>query len=259
VSGDIANAYRCEACGEVSEFLSVPPSAKHARAAKGSKTNEPCGGKWRKVESMKTVETTGETSEAWKTAACASADADADRVESKTYDQECDVKLTDIELLELGREMASALEQRESIKAQKKAADAGYNLQIENLDEQLERVGAKVRAGTDARFVECREDRNFRLGVVRVTRLDTGEVIRDRPMTARERQLTLPSSDEKGNEQAVGDGLDEADDEGGDLEDQLDRAIEDGDALDTAITNPAAMLGDEPKPAKGKRGKGRKS
>jgi hypothetical protein len=36
-------------------------------------------------------------------------------------------------------------------------------------------------------------DKDYRLGSVTITRIDTGEVIRERPMSAEERQMELPS------------------------------------------------------------------
>ena len=186
-----------------------------------------------------TIETTGEQADGWKAAADASAEIEADRVQTRNYETVLDVKLDEPTLIEMGASMARALGQREAVKAEKKAADAGFTARISELDTQLEALGAKVRAGVDHTLVPVREDRIFRTGVIRVTRLVTGEIVAERPMSAGERQLTLPKSDEAGYEQTV------ADEERGEL----------FGGEPAEITDPAAVLGDEPEQPKRQRGR----
>jgi hypothetical protein len=52
-------------------------------------------------------------------------------------------------------------------------------------------LAEKVRSGYEHRNVDCLKSLDYRLGTVTITRLDTGEVMRERPMDAEERQMSL--------------------------------------------------------------------
>ena len=102
-------------------------------------------------------------------------------------------QLTEKEKTELSAKIAKAISDRASAEAKLKEVSASIKAQIAQLDAEISEKALQINNGYEYRNVECRMDKDYRLGSVTITRLDTGEVIRERPMTAEERQLELPS------------------------------------------------------------------
>ena len=100
--------------------------------------------------------------------------------------------LTEKEKTELSAKIAKAISDRASAEAKLKEVGASIKAQIAQLDAEISEKALQINNGYEYRNVECRMDKDYRLGSVTITRLDTGEVIRERPMTAEERQLELP-------------------------------------------------------------------
>ncbi len=101
--------------------------------------------------------------------------------------------LTEKEKTELSAKIAKAISDRACAEAKLKEVSASIKAQIAQLDAEISEKALQINNGYEYRNVECRMDKDYRLGSVTITRLDTGEVIRERPMTAEERQMELPS------------------------------------------------------------------
>ena len=101
-------------------------------------------------------------------------------------------QLTEKEKTELSAKIAKAISDRASAEAKLKEVSASIKAQIAQLDAEISEKALQINNGYEYRNVECRMDKDYRLGSVTITRLDTGEVIRERPMTAEERQMELP-------------------------------------------------------------------
>ena len=217
---------------------------------------------------METTETT--KTEGWADAAAASATADqaAEKLGGAVLSLPC--KLTDEELIAKGNALAEKLAEIDDVEERAKAAASRAREQRKELDEEASKLAAVVRAKAEERKVACTIYKILALGIARTVRDDTGEIVSDRALSYSERQGSLfadvaADSDDPDDEGAE----DEGDDEGegndsdvdaesgrGDLEDQLDQALAEGDAID----DPQAVLdgvSDDPdaKPAKKKRGK----
>ena len=102
--------------------------------------------------------------------------------------------LTEKEKTELSAKIAKAISDRASAEAKLKEVSASIKAQIAQLDAEISEKALQINNGYEYRNVECRMDKDYRLGSVTITRLDTGEVIRERPMTAEERQMELPGN-----------------------------------------------------------------
>ena len=100
--------------------------------------------------------------------------------------------LTEKEKTELSGKIAKAISDRTSAEAKLKEVSASIKAQIAQLDAEISEKALQINNGYEYRNIECRMDKDYRLGSVTITRLDTGEVIRERPMTAEERQMELP-------------------------------------------------------------------
>ena len=103
-------------------------------------------------------------------------------------------QLTEKEKTELSAKIAKAISDRASAEAKLKEVSASIKAQIAQLDAEISEKALQINNGYEYRNVECRMDKDYRLGSVSITRLDTGEVIRERPMTAEERQMELPGN-----------------------------------------------------------------
>jgi hypothetical protein len=103
-------------------------------------------------------------------------------------------QLTEKEKTELSAKIAKAISDRASAEAKLKEVSASIKAQIAQLDAEISEKALQINNGYEYRNVECRMDKDYRLGSVSITRIDTGEVIRERPMTAEERQMELPGN-----------------------------------------------------------------
>lgn len=122
-----------------------------------------------------------------------------DMVEFDTIDRILPVPLTDQERMQIGEDMAAAQEKGEQAERDKKAADDEYKGVIEAAYADVSGLSARLRRGKKDVAVQCTVCRDYRVGSVKVTRMDTMETIERRPMTSAERQmgLKLPTDDDK--------------------------------------------------------------
>lgn len=96
------------------------------------------------------------------------------------------VRLTDTEQRERGAAMASLVEERERILGQAKLAATEAKGRAEAAYEEIGRLARIVRTGVEYRDVETREEQVIDARRVDVYRVDTGEVVGSRPMSAQE-------------------------------------------------------------------------
>lgn len=101
------------------------------------------------------------------------------------------VKLTDDEVLKYGRELARAHSDRARIEASLDSIKAEYKGKITEQEGIIEKLSPVIHSGTESRDVKCEELKDWVTGTVKVTRLDTMEVIEDRPMREDEKQVQL--------------------------------------------------------------------
>lgn len=102
----------------------------------------------------------------------------------------CD--LTRDEKLKKAEEMAEQLKARAELELTAKASADEFKQKLKQLDRTIGDRAEEVRTGLEYRQVECTERGRYRDNIVDVIRIDTGEVVRSRPMTVNERQDSLP-------------------------------------------------------------------
>lgn len=101
------------------------------------------------------------------------------------------VKLTKNERLALSDEQAAELNALEAVEAEKKAVNSGYNASIKKHKLSMHDRNQGILTGVLDREVEVRQLLDADKGRVKVIRLDTFEIVSDRPMDDEERQLRL--------------------------------------------------------------------
>lgn len=109
----------------------------------------------------------------------------------KTFSKLLACKLTDEELLRYGGELGSVIqdiaeeeERQASLKQELKARLAG-------LEAKRTELATKIVRREELRDVEVQPERNYDASRYYEIRIDTGEVIKERPLSAEERQLGL--------------------------------------------------------------------
>jgi len=122
---------------------------------------------------------------------------------SRKYREPLPVKLSDDEIAAIGRKLVACRDKREELDARKKRAVETIQTDMKVLDQEEQRYEEAIRSGCDERDVEVHEYELFDVdgGIVRVVRVDTSEVVRERPMGAEERQPGLPLGDLRDDEE----------------------------------------------------------
>ncbi len=134
--------------------------------------------------------------EGWNAAMAASAQAEAEqRHPPRHFPEVLPVRLTEAEIAERGRRAAVAMERVEQLEAAKAAAMSDWKWKIDGAEKERDELLRTIARGTEERAVECIETFEWRTGTVTVVRVDTGAKVRERAMSAAERQPSLPRVD----------------------------------------------------------------
>ena len=100
-------------------------------------------------------------------------------------------KFTGSELKKISQEMAYTVGELDAVEQEKKDTAAAFKDRMEVLSNKIKDAAHKINSGQEQRLIDCEVVKNFDLNVVRVYRLDTGEIVEERAMTTEERQREL--------------------------------------------------------------------
>jgi hypothetical protein len=119
--------------------------------------------------------------------------ADMSLKEVKVHIEEKSLKciLTRSEIRAAGERMARAEGEKRENEATLKSVVASYKAKIDEAAAIIGGEAEKIRAGYEFREVEVQVIHNYETGKVNKYRIDTGEEIESRAMTAGERQMTI--------------------------------------------------------------------
>lgn len=127
----------------------------------------------------------------------------------RTFTREMRVTLTEAEITERGRKLASRRGDRAQLDDKRKAVTKEYGGQLAVIDAELDSLQSAINTGSELRPIACYEE--FKSGVVEIRRVDTDEVIDTRIPTLTEQQTSwLPDEPTP-----AGDGSDEGATAGG--------------------------------------------
>lgn len=115
----------------------------------------------------------------------------AEMVKVERFTRNLRVALKEGEIVERAKRSAFLLGEMQQKESERDAAKKQANAQIEELSSEMHRLSLEVRDGAAYRDVQCTRHYVYRLGTVEERRADTNELIHERPMTERERQLEL--------------------------------------------------------------------
>jgi hypothetical protein len=108
-------------------------------------------------------------------------------------------ELTRDEKLQKADQMAEHLKTRAEVELEASSVAGTFKRRIKELDRAIGDRAEEIRSGVEYRPVECAMRDRFRDNQVDTVRLDTGEIVRSRPMTIQERQGSLSLSDDGEN------------------------------------------------------------
>ena len=120
-------------------------------------------------------------------------------MESERVLEVLDCTLTGQEILYRSETLARRLHEHDQVDADRKSRAAGDRAALKGLEAEIGRLAKQVRLGVEEREVEC-DWEPADGGLVNLIRRDTGEVVRWRLMTERERQRELFRSGKPGSE-----------------------------------------------------------
>lgn len=119
------------------------------------------------------------------------ATSSTEQVKVEKFTRNLRVALKEGEVVERAKRSAFLLGEIQQKESECDAAKKQANAQIEELGAEMHRLSLEVRDGAAYRDVPCTRHYVYRLGIVEERRTDTNELLGDRPMTERERQLEL--------------------------------------------------------------------
>jgi hypothetical protein len=108
----------------------------------------------------------------------------------ETFDLICE--LNDLELQDRALQMSSVVIRTDEVEAQKKDAMKGFTEELGSLRGEMRRLSGVIRNRCERRAVMCAVMFHKPVqGTKRIVRRDTGDIVRDEPMTAFEMQDNL--------------------------------------------------------------------
>lgn len=125
--------------------------------------------------------------------------------ETKTV--ELEVQLTDHEKALMGDDLVGLLAQRTGVDEERADAAKDFKRQLDAIEQSICERARDLRSGVRVEYVECRELRNFETSAYQLVRCDTGEVVRERPLTGEERQVPLALGPGEPTAQGVADAI----------------------------------------------------
>ena len=111
--------------------------------------------------------------------------------ETTTITEILPVALTVTEQLEFGRLQSAAQQEIIQAKNELKSVKSQFKSRIDSAETRRDDYASIINTGHQQKAVECHLIKNFQENTITLIRLDTGEVVRTRTMTAAEKQRGL--------------------------------------------------------------------
>lgn len=98
------------------------------------------------------------------------------------------VKLTELEILERSRELAATIGEHDAAQARQKESAKRLKDVVDTHEKTIRTLGLVVQSGEEHRPVECEWQADLGKRLLKLVRMDLGDVVRSRPMTDEELQ-----------------------------------------------------------------------
>lgn len=100
-------------------------------------------------------------------------------------------KLNPVQKAEAAEQLANAVGQAESLELERKTIAKDFASRKEALVERIHNLSNMVKEGVEMRSIDCELQLNFSKLTAILTRLDTCEIIEERPLTEEEKQQEM--------------------------------------------------------------------
>lgn len=111
---------------------------------------------------------------------------------AQTIIREFKFKLSNDEKVDKAERLSRAMQKQEAAKKHLAETTKDIKNEIARLEGEVDELAEVLRSGGEYREVECRRERDDQRGEMVLKRLDNGEIVESTPMTADERQQSLP-------------------------------------------------------------------
>ena len=98
-------------------------------------------------------------------------------------------EFSEVEKKEISGGLAQSIMDLDALKSQLKSVQAQYKAEMTEIEARLVKDSEKIRSGYEMREMECRVDKDYGLKRIFIIRPDTGEMVKERPMSAEEQQM----------------------------------------------------------------------
>ena len=112
-------------------------------------------------------------------------------VETHTVMRMLETEIDSEELIIMGRELAGNVEKRDLIEVEYKGVRADYRKRLKDASGVINNLAHKIDTGTEDLEVECTITKDYEHNTFKCIRLDTGEVVEERALTAEELQRSM--------------------------------------------------------------------
>ena len=103
-------------------------------------------------------------------------------------------RLSAEEWADRAQQLATAQGELEQFRARKADTNAALAAEEKRISFNICKLGMSVRSKSESREVQCELRADYRSGRAIIVRLDTGEVVRERPLLPEERQAHVPGT-----------------------------------------------------------------
>jgi hypothetical protein len=101
------------------------------------------------------------------------------------------------ELKDLSDNLARAVTDRARKEDEKKAAVTSMNADIEAETTKINALAEKIQNGWEMRYIDCYVEKDYKAKKVSYTRIDNNEIVKTRPMSPEEFQMSLDEQREQ--------------------------------------------------------------
>jgi hypothetical protein len=112
-------------------------------------------------------------------------------IQEEKIDQFLKVTFSGEEKVEMGSELARLIREKAEIEEQLKSVSADLKSQSVALGGKINSFAEKIRSGYEMANVSCTVKKDYKKGIVKTFRNDTGELVKERPMTDEEKQIKM--------------------------------------------------------------------
>lgn len=112
-------------------------------------------------------------------------------IEKTKTEEHLKIILTDAEILTLGKEVATLIQNKGQLEKELDAVKKDFQFQISQKVSSIDHLSTKINNGYYFDKVACEITVNYTAKLKTTTRLDTGEIVRERTLTPEELQTKI--------------------------------------------------------------------